>query len=194
MNNRTAWIALIVFLFIIGAAGSYFLLRYLGPVQNKSLHGEAPLQYAEGQDLMLIRLYLPNNGKLEMLERKTAKRTKSLSIAEAVIEEFFKTPSNGTFIPQGVKVLGLYRDSSMNLYIDLSDELRRNFQGDALSEFLVLKGMHDSMVANLHDFADLKILVEGKEIESLGGHVYLKYFLKSTLFGEPRAEGKTAHD
>lgn len=194
MNNRTIWIALIVFFFIVGAAGSYVLMRYFTSAQNQPLHNETQFQSVEGQDLMVIRLYVPKNGKLEMTEKKLPRRTKNIAIAEAVIEEFFKTAANSSPIPQGVKVLGIYRDASLNLYLDLSDELRRNFQGDALSEFLVLKGMHDSLVANLQDFQDLKILVEGKEIESLGGHFYLKYPLKSTLLGEPRAEGKPAND
>ncbi len=194
MNNKTVWITLIFFFFIVGAAGSYFFMRYFGPAQSQPLRSESQVQSVDGQDLMVIRLYVPKNGKLEMIEKKLPRRTKSIAIAEAVIEEFFKMPANGSPIPQGVKVLGMYRDASLNLYLDLSDELRRNFQGDALSEFLILKGMHDSLVANLQDFQDVKILVEGKEIESLGGHFYLKYPLKSTLLGELRAEGKPAND
>lgn len=194
MNNKTVWISLIFVFFLVGAAGSYFLMRYFAPGPNQTLHNEPGLQSVEGQDLMVIRLYLPKNGKLEMTERKLPRRTEIIAIAEAVIEEFFRTPETGSPIPQGVKVSGIYRDAGLNLYLDLSDELRRNFQGDALSEYLVLKGIHDSLMANLQDFQDLKVLVEGKEIESLGGHFYLKYPLKSTLLGEPRAEGKPAHD
>jgi len=189
MNNKTVWIILIVFFFIVGAAGSYVFMRYFGPESNQPLHNEVQIHSIEGQDLMVIRLYVPIDGKLELIEKKLPKRTKNIAIAEAVIEEFFKTPANGSPIPQGVKVLGLYRDANLNLYLDLSDELRRNFQGDALSEFLVLKGMYDSLLANLQDFQDLKVLVEGKEIESLGGHFYLKYPLKGTLLIEPKAEG-----
>lgn len=194
MNNKTVWISLIFVFFLVGAAGSYFFIKFFGPAQNQQLHNEPRLQSVEGQDLMVIRLYVPKNGKLEMTERKLPRRTEIIAIAEAVIEEFFRTPETGSPIPQGVKVLGIYRDAGLNLYLDLSDELRRNFQGDALAEFLVLKGIHDSLMANLQDFQDLKVLVEGKEIESLGGHFYLKYPLKSTLLGEPRAEGKPAHD
>ena len=194
MNNRIVWIILIVVFFMAGAAGSYILMKYLGPVQSQSLQNEAHIPSLEGQDLMVIRLFLPANGKLEMSDKRIPRRTKSIAIAEAVIEEFFRTPANGSPVPQGVKVLGVYRDASLNLYVDLSDELRRNFQGDALSEFLVLKGLHDTLLANLQDFQDLKVIVEGKEIESLGGHFYLKYPLKSTLLGETRVEGKPVHD
>jgi len=194
MNNKSVWIGMIVFFFIVGAAGSYVAIKIFAPSANKPLFNGNQTQSVEGQDLMVIRLYLPKNGKLEMTERKLPRRTKNIAIAEAVVEEFFKTPANGSPIPQGVKVSGIYRDAGLNLYLDLSDELRRNFRGDALSEFLVLKGLYDSLLANLQDFQDLKILVEGKEIESLGGHFYLKYPLKSIFLGEPRAEGKAAND
>ncbi|MBI5631958.1 MAG: GerMN domain-containing protein [Nitrospirae bacterium] len=194
MNNKIVWISLIFVFFLVGAAGSYFFIRFFGPAQNQQPHTESRLQSIEGQDLMVIRLYVPKNGILDMQVRKLPRRTEIIAIAEAVIDEFFRTPEAGSPIPQGVKVLGIYRDAGLNLYLDLSDEVRRNFQGDALSEFLVLKGIYDSLMANLQDFQDLKILVEGKEIESLGGHFYLKYPLKSMLLGEPRAEGKPAHD
>ena len=194
MINKAFWITLIVVFFIVGAAGSYFFMRYFAPAANQPQPGESQSQTVDGQDLMVIRLYLPRNGKLELTEKKIPRRTKNIAIAEAVIEEYCKAAADGSPVPQGVKVLGIYRDAGLNLYLDLSDELRRNFQGDTLAEFLVLKGMYDSLLANLQDFQDLKILVEGKEIESMGGHFYLKYPLKSIFTGEQKAEGKAAND
>jgi hypothetical protein len=129
-----------------------------------------------------------------MTERKLQKRTRNLAIAEAVIEEFFKAAGNGSPIPQNVKLLGIYRDINQVLYLDLSDELRRNFQGDALDEFLILKGIYESLVSNVQDFQDLKVLVEGKEIETLGGHFFLKYPLKNTVLVEPKAESTSVHE
>jgi hypothetical protein len=87
-----------------------------------------------------------------------------------------------------VSILGIYKGSDQILYVDLSDELRRNFQGDALSEFLLLKGLYESLLANLQGIEDVKILVEGKEIETLGGHFYLKYPLKNLASYEFRGD------
>jgi hypothetical protein len=129
-----------------------------------------------------------------MAERKLKKRLKSTAFAEAVVEEFFKESANAYAIPQQVKILGIYRDMNQVLYIDLSDELRRNFQGDALDEYLLLRGLFESLVSNVQDFQDLKVLVEGKEIETLGGHLSLKYPLKSVVTGEPKSESVAAHE
>ncbi len=194
MNNRSLWIVLIVFFFIIGAAGSYIFLKYVDPAHNQPQTQEGQVQTVDALDVMVIRLYLPSNNRLETVERKIPKRSRSSAIAEAVLEEFFRPQSHASPVPQGVRVLGIYRDAALTLYIDLSDELRRNFQGDALAEYLVLKGMHDSLVANLQDLSEIKILVEGKEIESFGGHFYLKYPLKNSLVSDAPGEGKPVHD
>lgn len=194
MKTKVIWIFLIIFFFIAGAAGSYLLMKYIAPAEIHQEAEEQELQATGSQDLLTVRLLLPKNQKLEMAERKLKKRLKSTAFAEAVVEEFFKESANAYAIPQQVKILGIYRDMNQVLYIDLSDELRRNFQGDALDEYLLLKGMYESLVSNVQDFQDLKVLVEGKEIETLGGHLSLKYPLKSVVTGEPKSESVAAHE
>jgi hypothetical protein len=144
-------------------------------------------------DFSALRIYYPMEDRLEMIEKRVPRRTKQSAIAEAVIEEFFKGPGSGKIvhIPGNVKSLGIYRDEAQTLYVDLSDELRRNFQGDALAEYLLLKGLYESLISNLQDIQDIKILVEGKEMESLGGHFYLKYPLKNTVSFEYGMDDKT---
>ena len=194
MKQKVIWIFLIILFFIAGAAGSYFLMKYLAPAGTRQAAEEQELQATEGQDLFTVRLLLPKDQKLEMAERKLKKRLKSTAFAEAVVEEFFKESANAYAIPQQVKILGIYRDMNQVLYIDLSDELRRNFQGDALDEYLLLRGLYESLVSNVQDFQDLKVLVEGKEIETLGGHLSLKYPLKSVVTGEPKSESVAANE
>lgn len=190
MSRKVLLITLIVLLFLAGAAGSYFLMRHFSRQGKQSAESGAQSPEAETVDFSVLRIYQPRNNHLEMTEKKVPKRISSTSIAEAVVEEFFKqTASEGVSpIPQNVKLLGLYKDQAQILYIDLSDELRRNFQGDAMSEYLLLKGIYESLVSNVQDFQDVKILVEGKEIETLGGHFYLMYPLKNTLAADLREE------
>lgn len=192
MNNRKLWLILILLLFLAGAAASYFFMH--GSVDSEKQDPSEPAQgpVMEPTDVSVLRIYQPHNNGIEMTERKIPKRISNTSIAEAVIEEFFKpTAANGvSAIPQGVKLLGLYKDEGQILYIDLSDEARRNFQGDAKAEYMLLKAVYESLVSNVPDFQDCKILIEGKEIETLGGHFYLKYALKNTFSAEIKGDGK----
>jgi hypothetical protein len=75
----------------------------------------------------------------------------------------------------------VYKGADRILYIDLSDEFRRNFQGDAFTEFLLLKSLYESLISNVEDIQDVKVLIEGKEAETLGGHLYLLYPLKDMV-------------
>ena len=183
MNNKFIWSFLVILFFLAGAAGSYFFSAKVDrsekpaatlPVQNMPIGSE---------DFFSVRIYYPSDNRIEMFEKRLPRRTKPAAVAEAVIEEFFKgaPDKRSPSMLHDVKLLGLYRDSSQILYIDLSDEFRRNFQGDALSEYLLLKGLYESLISNLKDYQDFKILIEGKEIETLGGHIYLKYPLKSIV-------------
>jgi spore germination protein GerM len=197
MNSRKIWVILVVLFFLAGASGGYLLFRKFSvkeiPLSQESLQGNAP---SGMEDVVVLRLYYPNDNRISLVEKKVPRRTKQIGMAVAVIEEYFKGPGNGksSRIPQNVKLLGLYKDSSHMLYVDLSDELRRNFQGDALTEYLILKGLYESLISNLQDVQDIKILIEGKEAETLGGHLYLKYPLKNTVTYEFKGDSKVSDD
>ncbi len=193
MSSKKLWIALLVVFFLAGVSGSYFLLRKF-PFAEKPAVPTASSQNSpsEPEDLFTLRIFYPVDNRLRITEKKLQRRTKQAAIAEAVIEEYFKGPEKGGVspVPQNVKLLGLYRDPKQILYIDLSDDLRRNFRGDALAEYLLLKGIYESLIENIQDLQDVKILVEGKEIETLGGHVYLKYTLKNIVSYEFKEDSK----
>ena len=192
MNSRRLWIILIVLFILAGVSGSYFFIRdFVHPEkQTPSPTAQNPLM--ESIDYSVLRIYQPHNNRLDMLEKKFPRRISNTALAEAVIEEYFKQPvaEGVSSIPQNVKLLGLYKDDLQTLYIDLSDEVRRNFQGDALAEYLLLKGLYESLVSNIQDFQDVRILVEGKEVETLGGHFYLRYPLKNTFSAELKGDIK----
>jgi len=194
VKNRALWILMLIFFFVAGAAGSYFLMKYVMPSADQRTVAAPEQQPLEAQDLIAVKIVLPRDKKLEMQERKLKRRIKSRALAEAVIEQFFREAANDNAIPQDVKILGIYQDLNQVLYIDLSDELRSNFQGDALDEYLLLKGMYETLVSNMQDFQDLKVLVEGKEIETLGGHFFLKYPLKSVVLQELKTESAPADE
>ncbi|MDH4231139.1 MAG: GerMN domain-containing protein [Nitrospirota bacterium] len=190
MSRRNLLAMLVILIFIAAAAGSYFFMRNFSQAEKQVPLSPVQSPLMQAGDITVLRIYQPRGGRLEMIEKKIPKRISSTAIAEAVIEEFFRQPlaEGVSGIPLNVKLLGLYKDEAQMLYIDLSDEVRRNFQGDALSEYLLLSGIYKSLVSNVQDFQDVKMLVEGRELETLGGHFYLKYPLKDMLTTELRGD------
>ena len=180
--NTKKWsiIMLLVLLFVGGLAGGYW---YFSKVSPKQVPEEKVASLTPVEDLFTLKIYYPVGDQLQIEERRLQRRTNKLSIAEAIVEEFFKGPTDTktSDMPKDVRLLGIYQDENKVLYVDLSDEVRRNFQGDALTEFLLLKGLCESLISNLGDIDDVKVLIEGVERETLGGHFYLLYPLKDAV-------------
>jgi hypothetical protein len=174
-------IVLLAVLFLAGVIGGYLVFMKVFPQDMPPEDADESL-IMQG-DLFSLRMYFPVNDRLVMEERRLPRRSAQIAIAEAAVEEFLKGPSGGVIsdIPSDARLLGLYKDTDQILYVDLSDEFRRNFQGDAYTEFFLLKGLYETLISNVPDIQDIKILIEGKEIETLGGHLYLLYPLKASI-------------
>ena len=83
--------------------------------------------------------------------------------------------------PYNVRLLDLYMDKNGDVYVDLSDELRKNFNGDASEEYQIIAGLYKNIKTNIPDFKSLKILVGGKEAESFGGHIDISNPIGETI-------------
>jgi hypothetical protein len=181
-GKNIAGITLLVLLFFGGLAGGYLYFSTFVP-KEKSAAESLPGASSETDDYFILRVYYPIDNQLQIEERKAIRKRGLMAIAEATVEEYLKGPLGPakSVIPQNTKILGIYKGADRILYIDLSDDFRRNFQGDALTEFLLLKSLHESLVSNVEDIQDVKVLIEGKEVETLGGHLYLLYPLKDMV-------------
>src|SRR4030065_2676429 len=103
-KNRKIWITLVILLVLTGAAGSYFYMKKIADSEKPKTVIQSHNALQDVEDLVSLRLYFPINDKLQMIEKKIPKRTHQLSIAEAVLEEFFKGAGNNytADVPQNV--------------------------------------------------------------------------------------------
>lgn len=180
-KKRILWVLVFILLFSGGIVGGYlYFSKNFGLKQTTTTTPQAEKQV---EDFSFIRVYYPSEDRLIMEERRVRRQASIAAIAGAIVEEFLKGPSNmgKSDVPVGTKLLGIYSGSDGILYVDLSDEFRRNFQGDALTEFLLLKGLYESIISNVTGIDDVKVIIEGKEMESIGGHLLALYPLKNTL-------------
>lgn len=183
-KKRILWVLAFILLFSGGIVGGFFY--FSNNFAFKQPPTATPQAKEQAEDFSFVRVYYPSEGRLIMEERRVKRQASIPAIAWAIVEEFLKGPSNmanmgKSDVPMGTKLLGIYSGSDGILYVDLSDEFRRNFQGDALTEFLLLKGIYESIISNVTGIDDVKVIIEGKEIESIGGHILALYPLKNEL-------------
>jgi len=130
-----------------------------------------------------IKVFYPSSGGLVPEERLVPPSEVQTRVVESAVLEYLKGPSGDavSYVPEGTQLLGLYRGSDDIIYMDLSHEFRSNFQGDAYGEFLLLRGLYESVMSNAEDVTGLKVLIEGKDVDTIGGHISLKGTLGSVV-------------
>jgi len=69
------------------------------------------------------------------------------------------------------ELLDLYIDRNDIVYVDMGNELKKNFRGGVSDELNIIAGLYKGIEQAVPELKALKILIEGHEAETLGGHI-----------------------
>jgi sporulation and spore germination protein len=103
--------------------------------------------------------------------------------ARRIVEAQVQPPPEGTLsaIPAGTKVRAVYLSPRGEAYVDLSGDVSRGHTGGSLSESLAVFAIVNAVTVNLPDIPAVQILIDGKETDTLAGHIDLRHPLKRAL-------------
>jgi hypothetical protein len=96
--------------------------------------------------------------------------------AQALIEELLKPAPSPLIaaLPAGTSLRGVFVTESGEAYVDLSKEAVSAHTGGSLDELFSVYAVVNSLTVNLPAIRGVQILVEGKELDSLAGHIDLR--------------------
>jgi hypothetical protein len=77
-------------------------------------------------------------------------------------------------IPPGTTVRSVYMTPNGNAYVDLSKEASTAHSGGSLDEALTVFTIVNALTTNLPDIKAVQILIDGKEVDTLAGHLDLR--------------------
>ena len=102
--------------------------------------------------------------------------------ARRIVEAQVRTPQDGqaSAIPAGTKVRAVFLGAHGEAYVDLSVEASTGHRGGALDEALAVFAIVNAITSNLPDVSAVQILVDGKEVDSLAGHIDLRQPIRRT--------------
>jgi hypothetical protein len=126
-----------------------------------------PVFIAKKQKLKSLKIYYPENDRLVIYEKKleSERPANKQNIVSEVVSEFLT--------PYQAKLIAFYVSDNGIIYLDMSQELKQNFKGSLTDEYLLIHGLIHSLKANLSEVKGVQILLDGREVESLGGHIKL---------------------
>jgi hypothetical protein len=94
-------------------------------------------------------------------------------------------------VPKGTKLRAFYVTERGDAFVDLSGDVVSAHPGGSLTELLTVYAIVNAVTANLPAVQRVQVLVEGKEVDTIAGHVDVRRPLEKdvTLVREGRASG-----
>jgi spore germination protein GerM len=103
--------------------------------------------------------------------------------AKASLQELIAGPKSDAAvrtIAAEVKIRELFIDNQGTAYIDFSQALSQTHPGGPWAEMLTLRSIMQTLVANVPEITRVQILIDGREVETLAGHVDIRRPLDTT--------------
>jgi spore germination protein GerM len=96
--------------------------------------------------------------------------------AKVSLQELVAGPQGGALgtVSTEVKIRELFIDDQGTAYIDFSEALSQTHPGGPWAEMLTLRSIVQTLVANVPEIKRVQILVEGREVETLAGHLDIR--------------------
>ena len=96
-------------------------------------------------------------------------------------------PAMHSPIPRGTTVRAVFLSESGEAFVDLSPEAVTNHPGGSMAEALTIYAIVNALTVSLPSVTAVQILIDGREVETLAGHIDLRHPLpKNTTWVKPQ--------
>jgi germination protein M len=175
-GRLAAWSAAV--LLAAGAVTAAFIVlpRWYAESNQPAVEAEAPPPPATPK-IKAHLFYVSEDGlRLVAVEREVPFGQDTLQQARQLVEAQIGSPATPyvSAIPDGAKLRALYLDGRGQAFVDLSREVSTGHSGGALEEILTVYSIVNAVTENLPAVHAVQILVDGREVDTLAGHVDLR--------------------
>ena len=137
--------------------------------------------------------YISDDGmQLVEFERRLEQRVEPAAQARVILEAQLAEPPAPLLspIPAGTRLLALYLTERGDAFVDLSEEVALGHSGGSLEELFTVYAIVNAMTTNLPAINAVQILINGREVDTLVGHVDLQRPLERNMqwVADPAAE------
>jgi len=133
---------------------------------------------AETTRRIQAKLYYVSDDGTELTEvkRDVLYAAATADQARRIVEAQIEAAPSGlvSAIPPETKVRAVFLTGRGIAYVDLSADISRSHSGGSLNECLAVFAIVNALTANLTGVNAVQILVDGKEVDTLAGHVDLR--------------------
>jgi spore germination protein GerM len=130
-----------------------------------------------------ILFYVSEDGlSLAPVQREVPFESNVTEQARAIIEaQLSAAPPLVSAIPSDTKLREIFVTERGDAFVDLSGDVTTKHAGGSLDEILTVYAIVNALTVNLPAISRVQILVDGKEVDTLAGHVDLRHPLAKSM-------------
>ena len=128
--------------------------------------------------------YVTEDGlQLVGVEREIPAAPDALGRARVIVEMLLAGPPEPLLsaVPEGTRLRALYLPDGGDAYVDLSHEVTNAHSGGSLDELFTVYALVNALTANVPQIRAVQILIDGREVDTLAGHVDLRHPLEQNM-------------
>ena len=123
---------------------------------------------------LALTMYMPVDGMLERISAGIFRQPELQLEARAAAAAVLASERAGeAVILRDLELRALYLDPAGTVYLDLAARNRKDLQGSAWDELLTVYALVNTMTQNFAEIRQVRFLVDGREAQTLAGHVDL---------------------
>jgi hypothetical protein len=133
---------------------------------------------AETRRIHASLFYVAESGDgLVAVDREVVYAAAPAAQARRIVEAQLAQAPEGqvSAIPAGAEVRSLFLTSRGEAFVDITAPLSTNHPGGSLHEALTVYAIVNALTINLPDITAVQILIDGREVDSLAGHIDLRH-------------------
>ena len=160
------------------------LPRWYPPDTPPAATGAATDTPTDGELVEATLFYISDDGmRLVGFERRLERRAEPAAQARVILEAQLAEPPAPLLspIPPGTRLLALYLTERGDAFVDLSEEVTLGHSGGSLEELFTVYAIVNALTTNLPAVNAVQILVNGREVDTLVGHVDLQRPLEPNM-------------
>jgi hypothetical protein len=115
--------------------------------------------------------------QLVAVEQEIPMAEGTMAQARAIVEAQLKSAAPAPLIspiPEGTGLRGVYVSDRNEAFVDLDTVVRLKHPGGSLNELFTVYAIVNAVTTNLADIQSVQILIDGREVDTLVGHVDLR--------------------
>jgi spore germination protein GerM len=168
-------------LLVLGVGALWWLSGFPGRSDTSIDTAERSANAATGEEL-IIWFASPQEDALVAERRGVPAGPTPSERVKASLQELIAGPKGDALrtVSAEVKIREVFIDEQGTAYVDFSEALSQTHPGGPWAEMLTLRSILQTLVANVPEIKRMQILIEGREVETLAGHMDIRRPLDAT--------------